>query len=297
MDLSQFTSLFEILATFNFAYTLADTFTSSLNDKMLSVFQNVRKNLINIESKMNLAKLTLFETKPVEVGNKSTATKIQECIEGQNKHQVDLENLKTRMEKNFSLSGLTKSFKYLCFFSALYSVLVLVPIGFLKQQPGLILNTCSIQFALFITSILYIIFQIFWIRRDRIHIQENDPDSSIIGYRRTLITFGRVVLIGAAVYFLKFYLFRLTWDNNYCNTALILLTLLAPSIHFIYYFYRAYRNAKFLGDRYNNEVQGFENGYDKWFKTQTEYWISFHKSYQEVLGSSDNETAEKTSEQ
>jgi hypothetical protein len=278
MLLSQFSSLFELFAAFNFAYTLSDSFTKELNERVLRGFSSVNLNLTNFKEKIDLGKTNLFNIKEIKEAHIDTETRLEAAKEKLKAFESKIDAFTKRLNIRIEKAGITNSFKFLCFFSALYCLILLFVSGFVSGD-GHTQNDAVLYEMLVGVNFFSSIFIIYCIKKDRINIK-NQESQKQIGYRNTLKYFLIIFAVG-----LVWYILHKGWVYCYClNENMILLvivwSLLVPAGHFIYYFYRAYRNTTTLGLTLYNELQSIEVEYDKFNQDEVQRLDAFHKDFQ-----------------
>jgi hypothetical protein len=273
MTLSNFNSLFELTAGFNFAYTLSDEFNANLNAKILNSFTELRDNLDNVEGKINLSKNNLHQVKGLDIPGVINSTNgVDEAKQSINKIEEEFKILKENSETKINESGITKSFVYLCLFNALYSLLILFIAGFFDSRDDSI-NDKIINETLIIVNLLSTIFICYCLFQEKINIKYR------IGYYRSLFWFVIIAIIGITSYCIN-----KIWLKSQCNFHLlneisVIWSIILPMFHFIYYFYRAVKNSQFLSKDLIFKLNEFEKNFDELQKTQIESVIAFHENF------------------
>lgn len=273
----QFSSLYEIFTAANLAYALSDDFNVQLNTKVVSAFKAVEKNIKNVDSKLKAAQQSMLEIQEIKNDNFDSSKFVEQARERINRFQADFTGVRTEIEHDIAITGLATTFKYLCFFNAMYCIFILFIKGFYDDNLQTNPNNAVLELAVFSGTSIAILFNLYGVFKDRVGFLRQGifAHQFEIGYRLStamlLITF--TVGIGSYWYFCD----RINSLNKEFSCLIFVLTVLVPISHFLFYYFRAFRNSRITGGRLARRLQTFEADYDTFQAHELDVLVNAHQ--------------------
>jgi hypothetical protein len=280
MHLNQFNSLFELFAAFNIAYALSDSFNKDLNERVTSGFRTARFRIEEISTELAVATETLLDLKTFKEGTLNSGPKIEAARIAHGGFLDRFKVIRKDVEEDIRTAGLSHSFKYLCFFHALYCLFMLFILGFLstqgKNEPY---NDRYIDQTIWWILMGSFIFITHCFIRDRGGFRGPEHE---VGYRKTALAFIATFIFSYLVYLYNWKLVLKPWHPDWFHLSLIILSLLAPVSHFIYYSGKAVVNSQFKGGKMSKDLKAFHQEYQRFHKAQVDPLINLHMAIEEI---------------
>jgi hypothetical protein len=276
MLLSNFNSIFELLAAFNFAYVISDSFNDHLHTRIIHGFVNIEKNLDNIGGKIKIGMDSLHACKPFTLpSGKSSDEKIEQVKTAMNAKQAQFSTLNKDVRGNIRIAGLRESFKFICLYAALYALSVLVFIGFATQLDSP--HNSVVYQAIGILNFFYMVFLLCALQKEKIlfdgkRLSEKKAQYwyNQIGYRFTFIWFFISLFLALSYFFLDKYILLWYCHWRYFEITTVSLCLVLPSIHFFLYLFKAYSNVIKFSPVYKAQIDEFELDWENFYRLEVQ---------------------------
>lgn len=276
MTLSNFSSLFELAAGFNFAYTLSDEFNKNLNDKILNSFKGLKGNLKNVKDKILLAKENIHTLNAIDIPDVMSSIGDVDSMKQQlSIKEQEFKVIEKNAEDEINNSGVTKNFVYLCLFNALYSILMLFVSGFFENNNELDVNDKILNETLIVINFFGTLFIIFCLFKENIRIGKKYT----IGYYRSLLWFLIIAATGVTAFFLNKYWLKSQCVYSQLSFISTIWSICLPFFHFVFYFYKAIVNSQFISIRLIEQLEKYEKEFDVFNKEEIEPILTFHKKF------------------
>jgi len=222
MKLSEYTSLLELFAAFNFASVLSDKFMEALNGKIASPFKSLKRKFDTLNSNILLTNKGVYEDAP------SPCNAHEKALQGEYSSMSELYK-KTRkvFDAKESLNTLPfKSFSMLSLFSGLLCILLLMFCHFIDNRLS---NTSFIITMYFLTfmCILFVLMntlQIFFDWKSKFYVLSHQ--------NAVLLLLTLIILSVIVFYILHFNLNVKNPLNALSIRILIALIIFSPVTHF-----------------------------------------------------------------
>ena len=228
--MEKFNSLFELFAAFNFAYVFSADLIKNFNEKLGGNFHKAETSLSSIDLTIQNIDTYIVESKKDGAHNSEVLNNLLTEF-GNEKGNYTIDRNRTL---NHIKSSLEKSkFSYLCLFSGLYSILILMFAGYdiidLK-------NNNHVEYLFWFN--LLALFSIFILLSEYFYFWRTDHISTTITFIVTLIITFVIISISSF------------WSFHWCpfiSKGVVFLSILIASWHFFMYFVKIYINQKKKG--------------------------------------------------
>jgi hypothetical protein len=295
MEISNFSSLFEIYCTIYLAYIITDNFYESnfiatITEKILRKYQKIhdafnKMNQLVLGSETSLYNLQII--KPKDEDNAAKESEYEKQLKLKSYCFTIIETQKSKIAQNkkevyakIRDSYQTKSFSFIALYLTLNAIAILLFSGISQAICNNSIENCLLMINIFTITFLYFAWEydaydytphkkswahkfVFWII----------SWTKFNGYEITLLSILGCLLFSIAVYFItpinigKWYI--------YYHTALILSTILLPLINFIVYFKKAANNAAYVASFLTVQVQLIAEDVERDLKEIEEYVTYF----------------------
>lgn len=273
MELQNFTSLFEIFATFTLAYVLIDELTE--NPFISLICERIlrkTKRIDDIHSNI-LSSVSGFRTSINNVPEGLNDVKVNEGIPKMQNLLSNVESrysqffleLRLKIKENYS----TKVFVYLNSYLFLYCLSVLYLSGLYADDKAYMHNSC-LNGSLFILnagSVVVLIYGWFVDKRE-VSAQEKAHKSGYNGYKCMGIAFIVIVILSIIGYLTHFPGFP---DKAIINNLLVQTAIFLPVSNFVIYFIKAARRA----NKTIPQLLIKANGYEESFNAEVKKVVNF----------------------
>lgn len=243
---SNFTSLLEVFTAFNFAFIVSDTFNQELRGRVVGSFDVIKTDLEKHKRSIDSAQTSLHEIAVQKTGTgkaviETARTKLQNIEKAFNTLNEDV-------LKSINNHTLISGFSELCLFTGIYTIFVLFFVG--------VNASCSVPIVLFdevffVFNAMAFIFVVINLLQRKIKLLER-----LIGtrYRASLIAICGVLIVTGISFF------AILFHNKHCHSYYlivlnILLMLLVPVLHFLFYFVLAIYNSLQVSKDLENKIQ------------------------------------------
>lgn len=275
---SNFTSLLEVFTAFNFAFIVSDAFNKELRGRVVGSFDVIKADLEKHKRSIDSAQTSLHEIAAQKTGTGKTVietarTKLQKIEKEFNALNEDVIN---SVDNHTLISG----FSELCLFTGIYTIFVMFFVG--------INASCSVTIVLFdevffIFNAMAFIFVAINLLQRKVKLL-----ARLVGtrYRASLIAIC-VILVSTGILF-----FVILFDNKHCHSYYlivlnILLMLLVPVLHFLFYFVLALYNSLQVSKNLENKIQKeFVDVFTEFNKNQLDPIIKYDRLETSAISSS-----------
>jgi len=242
-----FTSTFELIAAFNFAYVISSDFTKSLERQIVGSYSGIDKLLAEVKTLVRQNADYLSE-KINSIGNNSN--ELTNLYGRKRTFDLQLNQLEDRVAQKIETSGISKTFNYYCLFAGFYSFFLLIIFGFgfswsnnRHSELLLIFNFISLLGVIFLFD-RWLIFKFFIPN----YLKTIFISSATIFFLSILCWFYRnQIPVDSAGYF--------SMNFAYLN---IFICLILPTFHFLYYFRKAFLSRREKGKEVTDEIKKFK---------------------------------------
>jgi len=260
MSFSDFNSLFELFVVFNFAYIFSVNFQEILNSYILKPSENLSTRTKEASEKKDVLEVSLNQLQ-IDQTSFNNVNVISEIREKLGIIHDSYRKLDEANSSNISRMKITSGFSTISLFSALYCIFMLF-VGGLNKLP---ISDMNLLQTIFLFNLLYLIFIKIVFIRDHIGQYKEKAMNHFIP-----ISIFVVGLISSVI------LARYSINNNLCviytndlnfteKNILIIVSVILPMSHFIFYFIRAIfiyfiylRSTTKLINEYDANLKSFE---------------------------------------
>jgi hypothetical protein len=273
----QFSSLYEIFTAANLAYALSDDFNVQLNTKVVSAFKAVEKNIINVDSKLKAAQQSMLQIQAIKNNDLDSSKFVEQARQKINQFETEFTTVRTEIENDIETTGLATAFKYLCFFNAMYCIFILFIKGFYDDNLQTNPNNAVLELAVFSGTLIAIIFNLYGVSKDRVGFLRRGvfEDQFGIGYRLSTAMLLIAFTVGCGSYW-YFSGRRISLEKEF-SCLIFVLTVLVPISHFLFYYFRAFRNSRITGGKLARRLQTFEADYNAFQAKELNSLVNAHQ--------------------
>lgn len=239
MTLQNFTSVLEIFAVINFAYVASNDFVENLDRLLVKASYWPDKVVEELTGKLFLAKSSLISIETVDsnIRDDIQITKGQLLAE-----EKFFEDEVDKYKRKKSAIANTHNFVEVSLFGGLYALFLLFVNGLHEaDDKNLFYESLLVYDILCVLFVAYIITKPFLKKKDN----DNDGNTDGIGNLSVVTWFSVITIISCSVY---------VFNDTRCpyfrelslNRIILMLSVLLPMSHFIFYFIRGILNRHYL---------------------------------------------------
>jgi hypothetical protein len=273
MNLQNFSSIFEIFATFTLAYIIIDELTenpfiSLITEKIFRKYQRVERIFDGVRNKIAGHKTSLNNIQQAMLENPQDilgehlpgAEKLLKSIE----ERVNQSYLEIRSQ--IRLNYATKVFVYLNCYLFLYCLTALIYGGMYSDNKGFNAHNYHLDQSLFVFCASSFILLVTGWRLDKRPIfknadEEDNQQKSVNGYVVVAVCYCIVIILSILTYFLGWKI--INFELEYCHTILTLACIFLPILNFIVYMLKARKRANLILPNLEDRARSFRSDYSK----------------------------------
>lgn len=268
MILKEFEVLLHLLIIFNLAYVLTDGFTKILNDQISGAFEFVKEEIDSISNNLSVTRQTLFKVRSVKTDEIDSTQALQDAKEKFSTLETDFLTLAENSYGNIETVQITKAFRYLCLYSALYVLVLLIVAAITKEVNPHVLTDSLFVFNTI--SLFFIIYCVF-IERDIISFLD-------LSFMRTIMFFCLNLSVSIVVFFI---LDQRNYHECWCGGLTISTwSIIIASLHFLVYGVVSLFNAQATARRVMRDITNFSASYEIYKNKELQRIIDWHKEYE-----------------